>query len=577
MLSFGKRPRELSWFHAGPMLFGDWGTSRLYVLGIAFAATGHASFTYVAAMGVVLLIVAWAYTIICRAYPEGGGVYAAAREQAPILGVTGGLLLYAGYVMTGALSAVAAFHYLGVAHADLWAMGAIVLLGAVHYFGPKKAGVLALWIAAAAFVSYLVIAAFSLPHLGDAHVRVPRASLGEHWTQLVHVILALSGVEVVANMTGIMVSPVGTTSRKTIWPVAFEVVTLNLLFALAMNAIPVPEKELAAREGDMLRAVAEHYVGGPFATAASVVFAALLLSAASTAVTGMLGVQFSMARDGELPRAMARLNRYGVPFTALVLSTLAPVLVLVVVRDIEGLAPLYAIGVVGAIALNGYATARSRRPGVRPIERAGLWFVAVLMGATWVTIAVSEPPAFFFAVAVLGIGLAARFAFRRYREIVRPVERVPFPADAPRILVATRGDSWIVDRGYERAGEIGAAVVVILIREASFVFGARPAEGLDPAVDPEADRVFTYARKAAQDRDLPVRTIYELSTSPMSLLADHAVTLGVQEVHVGGSRRSKIEKVLRGNPLDELRNLLPPEVRLVVHRPLQGVPDPRKR
>jgi nucleotide-binding universal stress UspA family protein len=177
----------------------------------------------------------------------------------------------------------------------------------------------------------------------------------------------------------------------------------------------------------------------------------------------------------------------------------------------------------------------------------------------------------------LGLGLAARFGFRRYREIVRPVERVPFPADAPRILVATRGDAWIVDRGYERAAEIGASVIVILIREASFVFGARPAEGLDPVMDPEADRVFAYARKEAQDRDIPVRTIYELSTSPMALLADHAVTLGVTEVHVGGSRRSKIEKVLRGNPLDELRNLLPPEVRLTVHRPQQGVPDPRTR
>ena len=40
MLSVGERPRVLKWFHAGPMLFGDWGTSRLYVLGLAFASNG---------------------------------------------------------------------------------------------------------------------------------------------------------------------------------------------------------------------------------------------------------------------------------------------------------------------------------------------------------------------------------------------------------------------------------------------------------------------------------------------------------------------------------------------------------
>ena len=50
MLATGERPRELRWYHAGPMLFGDWGTSRLYVLGLAFAYTSRASFWYVAAM-----------------------------------------------------------------------------------------------------------------------------------------------------------------------------------------------------------------------------------------------------------------------------------------------------------------------------------------------------------------------------------------------------------------------------------------------------------------------------------------------------------------------------------------------
>ena len=102
------------------MLFGDWGTSRLYVLGIAFAASGHGSFFYLGLMAALLLVVAWAYTVICRAYPEGGGVYQAARDQTPILGVIGGLLLFADYTVTAALSAVEAFHYLGLERPDLW-------------------------------------------------------------------------------------------------------------------------------------------------------------------------------------------------------------------------------------------------------------------------------------------------------------------------------------------------------------------------------------------------------------------------------------------------------------------------
>ena len=74
MLVTQKRPRNLDWHHAGPLLFGDWGTSRLYVLGLAFFYTAHASVLYLAAMSLVMILVAWAYTVVCRCFPEGGGV-----------------------------------------------------------------------------------------------------------------------------------------------------------------------------------------------------------------------------------------------------------------------------------------------------------------------------------------------------------------------------------------------------------------------------------------------------------------------------------------------------------------------
>jgi amino acid transporter len=574
MLSFGKRPRELRWYHAGPMLFGDWGTSRLYVLGLAFLAAGHGSFFYVSWMCALLLVVAWAYTVICRAYPDGGGVYAAGRDRHPLIGIVGALLLFADYVVTAALSALDAFHYLGVPEESCWALAivAIIVLGLLHSFGPKKAGVLALWIAIAAIGVYLVLGVASLPHLKDAQIVVPTDTFGGHWRKFTLIVLALSGVEAVANMTGIMVQPLKRTVRLTIWPVAAEVVVLNLVFALAINAIPVPADRLAEfqeeHKGDMLRVLADAFVGPTFAAISSFLFALLLLSAASTALTGMLGVGYATARDGELPRRLGRISRFGVPLWSLALAVVAPCIVLVLVRDVEGLAALYAIGVVGAIALNCAATATSKTSTLGRVERGGLTVVAIVMLAIWVTTAVEKPHASLFAGIVLGTGLAARTAMRFYRRKVRPVEKVPFPADAPRILVASRGDTWIVDQGLDRANEIGAAMVLCLIREASFIGGESAVEAPDPGLDPEADALFEYARRRAQDRNIPMRAIYSVSTSPMSVVADHAITLGVAEVHVGGSRRTKIEKVLRGSPLDELRSFLPEETtKMVVHSP----------
>ena len=91
MLS-SERPRNVNWFGAGALLFGDWGTSRLYVLGLAFLFAGRSSFYLILAMSLLILAVGWAYTQICRLYPDGGGVYTAGRRRSPLLGVVGALL-----------------------------------------------------------------------------------------------------------------------------------------------------------------------------------------------------------------------------------------------------------------------------------------------------------------------------------------------------------------------------------------------------------------------------------------------------------------------------------------------------
>src|SRR5438045_8876225 len=117
MLS-SERPRNLGWFGAAGLLFGDWGTSRLYVLGIAFLVAGRSSFYLIAAMSLLILTIGWAYTQICRLYQNGGGVYTAGRMRSPLLGVIGALLLFADYTITASLSSVEAFHYFGLGKAE---------------------------------------------------------------------------------------------------------------------------------------------------------------------------------------------------------------------------------------------------------------------------------------------------------------------------------------------------------------------------------------------------------------------------------------------------------------------------
>ena len=60
MLVRHDRPRDLKWFLAGPMFFGDLGTSRLYVLGLAFFYAGMAAPYFVAAVCGLVFVVGWA-------------------------------------------------------------------------------------------------------------------------------------------------------------------------------------------------------------------------------------------------------------------------------------------------------------------------------------------------------------------------------------------------------------------------------------------------------------------------------------------------------------------------------------
>src|SRR5260370_26656922 len=109
-----ERPRNVGWKQAAGLLFGDWGTSRLYVLGIALFFAGRTSFWLILMMSLLILAVAWGYTQICRIYPDRGRVYTAAKHKSRTLAVVGALLLFADYTVTASLSALDAFHYFGL-------------------------------------------------------------------------------------------------------------------------------------------------------------------------------------------------------------------------------------------------------------------------------------------------------------------------------------------------------------------------------------------------------------------------------------------------------------------------------
>jgi amino acid transporter len=601
-----ERPRNLSWFGAAGLLFGDWGTSRLYVLGLAFLVAGRSSFWLIAAMSLLILAVGWGYAQICRIYPDGGGVYTAARHRSRLLGVVGALLLIADYTVTASLSAVEAFHYFGlggqtVAQVDtrdagdkiqlasqeesskaeplwrwhspgLWALVAVIAIGALNLLGPKHTAGGAVFAAAGMVAITLLVVVCAVPQIDWRHLQLGSLSHPplKMWEAFVAIVLALSGVEAVANLTGVLEKPVYKTASRSIWVVAAEVALFNLILAIAMIAIS-PLSRTAHTE-DMLAFMARHYVGAWGEWPVRILGGLLLLSATNTAVNGLMSIIYAMSRDREMPEVLQKLNAFGSPWVAAAFAAGVPALVLLFAHDLETLASLYAIGVIGAVAIN--ITLCAIHPRLRrwwrkvPMLLLGLTLVAIE-----ITLALTKLHALLFASIVLALGLTIRqitryAASRRPRpSLLRQAITEQLPADAmsrPKILLATAGSAQYADVGLSIARADNAALVVCFIRDVSLSYKVEAERKFSLDTDPAAQALFREFLARAHPYGVPVIPAYDTGNDAAELMAEIAALFGTEKVLIGTSRRGALHHLIKGNFQKKLESLLPPEIPVMV-------------
>jgi len=604
------RPRNVDAPRAAAILYGDWGTSKAYVVGLAFAVAGYSSFWLIAPMCLLTALVGLNYMVICRHYPDGGGVYASVRHRSEIISIVGAFLLVADYLVTAAISALSAFQYLGVPHPERFAALAIGVIGALNIFGPKHTGGLAFLISVPTVIVVVLLGLFCLPHLGEAwhNLQPLHGTFGQNWMGFVGIVLALSGVEAIANATGVMkLNPgcpadkpnVSKTSTPAILWVMLEVCIFTALFALAAHALP-DMKIVAAPDGNdvnapgaagvrdyMLRYMAQIFVGNSLgaiaghiaAWAVSLVFAGLLLSAVNTAIVDLIAIQFLMSRDGELPPRFQKLNRFGVPMTGIIVATVIPLILVLIVSDMAGLADLYAVGVVGAIAVNLGSSATDKHLKLKKWERWLMLFTFLVMAAIEVSLFIDKPKARIFAVTVLAVGLILRglaSEHARRKKRAAEVEAVPVTpqvasvvAEAPNwegsfrspLVCAVRGIGKTLDFAIEEAKETNRPLYLLFVREQPAITPEdRQRKWQD---DPEAAAIFNYAKTKADSH--VILPCYTISDSPADTIVEITATIGASHLILGTPQRGSLINVLRGNIIRQVVRLLPDDIHLLVY------------
>ena len=618
------RPRNLDWKRAAALLYGDWGTSKAYVTGLAFLAAGFSSLPIILAVCAVTGLVGINYIVICRHFPDGGGVYSSARSQGRLLAVVGALLLVADLTVTAALSGWSGLSYItsGAEHIpwikflrDHIALTTIVVLlvmGLINFLGPKHSGSLAVTLALPTAMVVIILIALSAPHLTTRFLERPHQSFTTVWVQFVGVILALSGAESIANLTGVMKLDPGSTmehprvgreSLKAILPVAIEVVIGTALLGWAMLSLPSvlnktlhlsDEGRIAAvlgqRSEDMLRFVGEQFATATFSPAlgqifgwiVGIVFCLLLLSAANTAIVAMIGLLYMMSRDREMPRQFRRLNRHGVPVWPLVIAVGLPVVVLLFAADFSALAGLYAIGVVGAITVNLGSCTFNRNVDFTWYDRVLFAVTFVILAFVELTLAHTKVDALQFVLAILIGGLALR-AYTLKRQglttltVTREVAKMVTPdlvtsmrprlEEGQKILVAARGMTPVLTFALEEAQLRKATLCVLYVKEIAVFYGGSPVAPMRGRWqdNPEAAAIMSMMLKLGTERGITVLPVYAVSDDATTTILDLAATLGVDYLVIGASQRSAMAKLLRGSVATNVAQQLPDSIRLIIY------------
>ncbi len=596
------RPRNVDWKRAAALLYGDWGTSKAYVIGLAFVAAGYSSLPIVLAVCALTGVVGYNYVIICKHFPDGGGVYSAARDQSRLLAVIGALLLVADLIVTAALSGWSAMSYFKVPKEWIGTatVGLILVVGVINFFGPKHSGSFAVSLALPTVAVVVLILLWSIPHLTLAHLEPSHLGFKKNWVAFVGVILALSGVEAIANLTGVMKldadstmeePKVGKTARKAIWPVALEVVLGTALLGWAMLSLPHSlEPQIRERFEDMLSFLAEQYGGlalGPvfgkgFGLITGVIVGLLLLSAVNTAMVALIGLFYLLARDGEMPKTFSRLNLHGVPWLPLTIAAVLPILVVAFSGDLESLADLYAIGVVGAITVNLGSCTFNKTLKMAWGERMVMGLTFLILLAVELSIAKTKPNALFFALCVLVLGLALRgYAQKRagLRTLVvtgemaaaitpGAVRRFRLNLEAGQaIMVAARGLTPVLRYALEEARLRQGILYVLFVKELAVALPSSLPAGKPVRwqTDRQAAEIMYSMLELGQEHQVPIIPLYVIGDSAAGTILDLSATMGVDILMLGSPNRHSLIHLLKGSVVAEVAKNLPENIQLIIH------------
>jgi amino acid transporter len=432
---------------------------------LAIAGAAGLAFTMglTVAIVVVLAIVVTSYLQVVRAYPNGGGSYVvASRNLGPIPGLLAAAALLVDYVLTvsvsvagGVLAITTAFPEVdGVKVAVGVAFIAILTIGNLR--GIREAGVVFAGPTYLYVVSVAIVLALGLYRVlaGDipAPIAPPKAVEATEALSAFLVLRAfssgsvgLSGTEAVANGVTAFKEPAARNASIVLIAMGtlFGSLFLGISFLATRLGIQVDATETQSVLGLLAQSILG--VGIPFYIVQAAT-AIILVLAANTSFSGFPRLASILATDRYMPRQFAqRGDRLAYSFGIIVLAVVSAILLVIYQGSVNGLIPLYTIGVFIAFTLSQAGLVRhwlrERTPGWQ--FSAGINGIgAVVTGVVTIVVAVTKfLLGAWLVLAVMPLLIYAMWRVRRHYQRIEDELLIPRSA---RVHLATRRPRVIV-------------------------------------------------------------------------------------------------------------------------------------
>jgi APA family basic amino acid/polyamine antiporter len=411
--------RRLGVFDATSIGLGSMLGAGVFVV-FAPAARLAGNFVVLAVLvaGAVAYCNAVASAELAARYPASGGTYIYGRKR---LGEWPGFIAGWGFVSGKSASCAAMAltfgHYVAPDYAVPVAVAAVVALTVVNMFGITRTALLTrvLLCLVLATLVFVAVAAVVGPHpAGTAPGAAPGAGgpvaggLGGVLPAAGLMFFAFAGYARIATLGEEVKDPAKTIPRAILAALAAAfVIYLGLALLLQSH---LPDGRLAATDVPLLDAVLQSQLaaGAPLVQAGA---AAASLGALLALITGVSRTALAMARERDLPAALAKVGgRHTVPFVA-ELAVAAVVILLLLTTDVMTVVGFSSFGVLIYYAVtNAAAFTLEEHPFHAPkwLNAAGC--------AGCLLLAVTLPPASVLGMAaILAAGAAVRFLVLRLR------------------------------------------------------------------------------------------------------------------------------------------------------------------